>query len=112
MANNLIQSGHRLVVFDLVESAMQDAVGAGAQRAGSPAEVRGERLAFCFVPSEFMLVTFRQPHSQVTQLALLVYWECDHAERCFVFIWKAVIVASFPGPAQLSDGSCAWRAWE
>ena len=39
MANNLIQSGHRLVVFDLVESAMQDAVGAGAQRAGSPAEV-------------------------------------------------------------------------
>ena len=43
MANNLIQSGHRLVVFDLVESAMQDAVGAGAQRAGSPAEVRGER---------------------------------------------------------------------
>ena len=40
MANNLIQSGHRLVVFDLVKSAMQDAVGAGAQRAGSPAEVR------------------------------------------------------------------------
>ena len=53
MANNLIQSGHRLVVFDLVESAMQDAVGAGAQRAGSPAEVRGERqilLHFFFVP--------------------------------------------------------------
>ena len=54
MANNLIQSGHRLVVFDLVESAMQDAVGAGAQRAGSPAEVRGERrirLLFLFLQS-------------------------------------------------------------
>ena len=42
MAHNLIQSGHRLVVFDLVDSAVQDTVGAGAQRAGSPAEVRGE----------------------------------------------------------------------
>ena len=50
MAHNLIQSGHRLVVFDLVESAMQDIVGAGAQRAGSPAEVGGEEnkyLLFC-----------------------------------------------------------------
>ena len=42
MAHNLIQSGHRLVVFDLMDSAMQDAVGAGAQRVGSPAEVGGE----------------------------------------------------------------------
>ena len=50
MPHNLIQSGHRLVVFDLVESAMQDAVGAGAQRAGSPAEVRGaedKHFLFC-----------------------------------------------------------------
>lgn len=89
MANNLIQSGHRLVVFDLVESAMQDAVGAGAQRAGSPAEVRGEekslyisRFVFCSSSQSLCLVTIRQPHSQVTQLAVLVYWEYDHAERC------------------------------
>ena len=50
MAHNLIQSGHRLVVFDLVDSAMQDAVGAGAQRAGSPAEVGGaedKHFFFC-----------------------------------------------------------------
>ena len=54
MAHNLIQSGHRLVVFDLVDSAMQDAVGAGAQRAGSPAEVRGEENDKYYV---LMLVT-------------------------------------------------------
>ena len=48
MAHNLIQSGHRLVVFDLVDSAMQDAVGAGAQRAGSPAEVGGAKYMYFF----------------------------------------------------------------
>ena len=48
MVHNLIQSGHRLVVFDIVESAMQDIVGARAQRAGSPAEVGGEENKYLF----------------------------------------------------------------
>ena len=39
MAHNLMQKGHQLIVYDLVESAVQEAVGAGAQKAGSPAEV-------------------------------------------------------------------------
>ena len=39
MAQNLMQKGHRLIVFDLVQSAVQEAVAAGAQKAGSPAEV-------------------------------------------------------------------------
>ena len=56
MAHNLIQSGHRLVVFDLVDSAMQDAVSAGAQRAGSPAEVRREGKDKYFYIPRFVYV--------------------------------------------------------
>lgn len=39
MANNLIQKGYQLVVHDTVESAVSQAVSAGAKRASNPAEV-------------------------------------------------------------------------
>ena len=39
MANNLIQKGYQLVVHDVVESAVSQAVSSGAKRASSPAEV-------------------------------------------------------------------------
>ena len=74
MAHNLIQSGHRLVVFDLVESAMQDAVSAGAQRAGSPAEVGGvedkhscsQNLfdTLCVAPLFFSVTKFQNGHNE------------------------------------------------
>lgn len=40
MANNLLQKGHKLVVYDIAESAVSQAVSAGATKASSPAEVR------------------------------------------------------------------------
>ena len=39
MANNLLQKGHKLVVYDIMESAVSQAVSAGAVKATSPAEV-------------------------------------------------------------------------
>lgn len=41
MALNLLKSGHRLVVFDPVSSAVEAAMKAGAERASSPADVSG-----------------------------------------------------------------------
>ena len=40
MANNLLQKGKKLIVYDVVDSAMKQAVSAGARHASSPAEVR------------------------------------------------------------------------
>ena len=40
MANNLLQKGHKLVVYDIAEAAVSQAVSAGAVKATSPAEVR------------------------------------------------------------------------
>lgn len=39
MANNLIQKGHKLVVYDLVKASVDTAVAAGATAAESPAQV-------------------------------------------------------------------------
>ncbi len=39
MANNLLQKGHKLVVYDIAEAAVSQAVSAGAVKATSPAEV-------------------------------------------------------------------------
>ncbi len=38
MANNLLQKGHKLVVYDLVKSSVDSAVAAGATAAQSPAQ--------------------------------------------------------------------------
>lgn len=52
MALNLLKSGHRLVVFDPVTSAVEAAVEAGAERAGSPADVAGRvRTLVTMLPS-------------------------------------------------------------
>lgn len=40
MASNLVKKGHQLVVFDVVQSAVQSAVAAGAIKADSPSQVR------------------------------------------------------------------------
>lgn len=40
MANNLIKNGQKLVVFDLVKSAVDTAVAAGAIKADNPSQVR------------------------------------------------------------------------
>ena len=39
MANNLIAKGHKLVVFDVVQPAVDAAVAAGALKADSPSQV-------------------------------------------------------------------------
>ena len=39
MAHNLLAKGHRLVVCDLVQSSVAELVQAGAEAAGSPAQV-------------------------------------------------------------------------
>ena len=39
MANNLLQKGHKLVVYDLVKASVDSAVAAGATAATSPAQV-------------------------------------------------------------------------
>lgn len=39
MANNLINKGHKLVVYDLVQSSVDSAVAAGAVKADSPSQV-------------------------------------------------------------------------
>ena len=49
MANNLLQKGHKLVVYDIMESAVSQAVSAGAVKATSPAEVGMlQYCTFCF----------------------------------------------------------------
>lgn len=40
MANNLLSKGHKLVVFDLVQPAVEAAVAAGAIKADNPSQVR------------------------------------------------------------------------
>lgn len=39
MANNLLEKGKKLIVYDVVDSSLKQAVSAGARQASSPAEV-------------------------------------------------------------------------
>ena len=56
MANNLLQKGHKLVVYDLVKSSVDAAVAAGATAAQSPAQVArnltGNKLVMCSYSTE------------------------------------------------------------
>ncbi len=70
MANNLLQKGHKLVVYDIAEAAVSQAVSAGAVKATSPAEVRvyDVEIKLPFLTTFFVLQVAKQANTIVTML--------------------------------------------
>ncbi len=68
MANNLLQKGHKLVVYDIAEAAVSQAVSAGAVKATSPAEVRVMLMIKWPIWVKFVLQVAKQANTIVTML--------------------------------------------